>query len=49
MPENKLGKQERYAYYAHRSLTALRRFARAFEIAFDQEAAEAGVVLTGAA
>lgn len=49
MPETKLGKQERYAYYARRSLTALRRFARAYGVAFDQEAAEAEIVLPGAA
>ena len=49
MPETKLGKQERYAYYTRRALTALRRFARAFDVAFDQEAAEAEMVLPGAA
>jgi methylenetetrahydrofolate--tRNA-(uracil-5-)-methyltransferase len=48
-PESRLGKQERYAYYTRRSLTALRRFARAFDIAYDREAAEAEVVLPGAA
>lgn len=49
MPETKLGKQERYAYYARRSLTALRRFARAFDMPYDREAAEAEIVLPGAA
>jgi methylenetetrahydrofolate--tRNA-(uracil-5-)-methyltransferase len=48
-PESRLGKQERYAYYTRRSLTALRRFARAFDIAYDREAAEAEVVLPGVA
>ena len=39
--EKRMKKSERYAYYAERGLTALRRFAREHELAFDQAAAEA--------
>jgi methylenetetrahydrofolate--tRNA-(uracil-5-)-methyltransferase len=46
-PESRMGKQERYAYYTRRALTALRRFARDYDIAFDREAAEAEIVLPG--
>ncbi|MDX1662823.1 MAG: methylenetetrahydrofolate--tRNA-(uracil(54)-C(5))-methyltransferase (FADH(2)-oxidizing) TrmFO [Candidatus Promineifilaceae bacterium] len=45
MPEHRMGKKERYEYYTRRALTALRRFAREYEIEFDREAAEAEVVL----
>lgn len=46
-PESRMGKQERYAYYTRRALTALRRFTREYDIGFDREAAEAEVVLPG--
>jgi methylenetetrahydrofolate--tRNA-(uracil-5-)-methyltransferase len=46
-PESRMGKQERYAYYTRRALTALRRFTRDYDIAFDREAAEAEIVLPG--
>jgi methylenetetrahydrofolate--tRNA-(uracil-5-)-methyltransferase len=46
-PESRMGKKERYAYYTRRALTALRRFARDYGIAFDREAAEAEIVLPG--
>lgn len=42
-PQQRMGKTERYRWYSERALTALRRFARANNIAFDREAAEAGV------
>jgi methylenetetrahydrofolate--tRNA-(uracil-5-)-methyltransferase len=44
--ESVLGKSERYRYYSERSLTALRRFARARGLAYDRAAAEAGLKLT---
>ncbi len=44
-PEQKLGKKERYLYYADRSLTALRRFARDRRLAYDRVAAEAEAAL----
>jgi len=40
MPESRMGKAERYAYYSRRALTSLRRFTRDRGLAFDQEAAE---------
>lgn len=40
LPEQRMSKKERYAYYAKRSLTALRRFARERHLAFDRRAAE---------
>jgi methylenetetrahydrofolate--tRNA-(uracil-5-)-methyltransferase len=46
-PESRMGKQERYAYYTRRALTALRRFTRDFDIPFDRAAAEAEIVLPG--
>ena len=39
-PEQKLGKKERYQYYANRSLTQLRRFARDRRLRYDRQAAE---------
>ncbi len=39
-PEQKLGKKERYEYYAQRSLTQLRRFARDRRLRYDRQAAE---------
>ena len=39
-PESRMNKGERYAYYARRSLTALRRFARERRIKYDRQAAE---------
>ena len=49
MPEHKMGKQERYSYYTRRSLTAMRRFARAFDLTWDRAQAEAEIVLPGSA
>ncbi len=40
-PEGKMGKKDRYMYYADKSLTSLRRFARSRNLAWDREAAEA--------
>ncbi len=40
MPEQRMGKKERYAYYSRRSLTALRRFARERGLTYDHAAAE---------
>lgn len=40
LPEQRMGKKERYEYYSRRSLTALRRFARERGLAYDREAAE---------
>lgn len=45
-PESRMKKEDRYAYYSKRALTALRRFARERRLAFDQAAAER--VLAGA-
>lgn len=39
-PQQAMPKKERYAWYTQRSLTALRRFARAFNLEWDQELAE---------
>ncbi|GAB4164141.1 MAG: FADH(2)-oxidizing methylenetetrahydrofolate--tRNA-(uracil(54)-C(5))-methyltra nsferase TrmFO [Candidatus Promineifilaceae bacterium] len=39
-PESRMKKEDRYAYYSKRALTALRRFARERRLAFDQAAAE---------
>lgn len=49
MPEQRMGKKERYAYYTRRSLTDLRRFARAYALDWDRELAEAEIVLPGSA
>ncbi|MEM8856873.1 MAG: methylenetetrahydrofolate--tRNA-(uracil(54)-C(5))-methyltransferase (FADH(2)-oxidizing) TrmFO [Chloroflexota bacterium] len=46
VPEGKMGKKDRYMYYAEKSLTALRRFARSRELAWDRQAAEAGTFLS---
>ncbi|MEW5987424.1 MAG: methylenetetrahydrofolate--tRNA-(uracil(54)-C(5))-methyltransferase (FADH(2)-oxidizing) TrmFO [Chloroflexota bacterium] len=40
LPEQRLGKEERYHYYSQRALTALRRFARERGLAYDRAAAE---------
>lgn len=40
LPEQPMNKQERYAYYSQRALTALRRFAREHELAYDRDAAQ---------
>ena len=40
LPEQRMSKKERYAYYSRRSLTALRRFARERGLAYDRAAAE---------
>ncbi len=39
-PEGKMGKKDRYMYYADKSLTAMRRFARSRELTWDRDAAE---------
>ncbi len=39
-PDSRMKKDERYAYYARRALTALRRFTRHHGLSFDREAAE---------
>ena len=39
-PEGKMGKKDRYRYYAERSLTALRRFARERQLPYDRTIAE---------
>jgi methylenetetrahydrofolate--tRNA-(uracil-5-)-methyltransferase len=51
LPEQPMGKQERYAYYSRRALTALRRFAREHELEYDREAAEGAALenVSGAA
>ena len=40
MPEQRMGKNERYRYYSQRSLTAMRRFARERRVAYDSHIAE---------
>jgi methylenetetrahydrofolate--tRNA-(uracil-5-)-methyltransferase len=40
LPEQRMSKQERYAYYRRRSLTVLRRFSREYHLAYDREAAD---------
>lgn len=40
LPQQKMGKKERYAWYSNRSLTAMRRFARANGIEWDRDSAE---------
>lgn len=44
LPEQRMGKKERYEYYVRRSLKALRRFARERQLDFDRQAAEAADV-----
>ena len=39
-PEGKMGKRDRYHYYADKSLTALRRFARDRRLKYDRDKAE---------
>ncbi len=39
-PPGKMGKKDRYTWYAEKGLTALRRWARDHEVAFDRTAAE---------
>jgi methylenetetrahydrofolate--tRNA-(uracil-5-)-methyltransferase len=39
-PQQKIGKNERYQWYSARSLTSLRRFARANALNYDREVAE---------
>lgn len=41
MPEQRMGKKERYEYYRRRALTTLRRFARDRRLEYDREVAEA--------
>lgn len=45
-PPPQLGKQERGLWQAQRSLTALRRFARAYGLAYDRSLAEAELAVT---
>lgn len=40
LPEQRMSKKDRYAYYTRRSLTALRRFARERDVQYDRDAAE---------
>jgi methylenetetrahydrofolate--tRNA-(uracil-5-)-methyltransferase len=40
-PDHKTSKSERYQWYSERALTSLRRFARAHDIRYNQQAAEA--------
>jgi len=42
-PEGKMGKRDRYHYYADKSLTALRRFARGRRLKYDRQQAEASL------
>jgi methylenetetrahydrofolate--tRNA-(uracil-5-)-methyltransferase len=47
LPEQRLGKKERYEYYRERSLTLMRRFARERRLKYDSETAEqAGLMVT---
>lgn len=41
LPEQRMSKKERYAYYRRRALTALRRFARERGLEYDRDVAEA--------
>ena len=43
-PDQRLGKAERYQYYADRALKIMRRFARARQLKYDREAAESELV-----
>ena len=45
LPQQQMGKSERYRWYSQRALTALRRFARANDLHYDREAAEADDLL----
>lgn len=40
MPEQRMGKTERYHYYSKRALTSMRRFTRERRVAYDSEQAE---------
>jgi methylenetetrahydrofolate--tRNA-(uracil-5-)-methyltransferase len=40
MPEQRMGKAERYRYYSQRALTTMRRFARERRVAYDSQLAE---------
>jgi methylenetetrahydrofolate--tRNA-(uracil-5-)-methyltransferase len=40
VPEQRMGKSERYRYYSQRALTAMRRFARERRVAYDSQTAE---------
>jgi len=42
-----MNKRDRYNWYTKRALTSLRRFTREYEIIFDQEVAEQGLVENG--
>lgn len=45
LPEHRLGKKERYHWYKERALTALRRFAREHNLAYNREKAESVISL----
>lgn len=45
LPEQKMGKKERYRYYAERSLKLLRRFARDRRLRYDRTTAESELAL----
>ncbi|MFZ0544329.1 MAG: hypothetical protein WAM60_02755, partial [Candidatus Promineifilaceae bacterium] len=40
LPEQRMGKAERYIYYRERALTLMRRFARERRLKYDSETAE---------
>ena len=44
MPEQRMGKAERYQYYSKRALTSMRRFARERRVAYDRQLAERDLV-----
>ncbi|MDX1413544.1 MAG: methylenetetrahydrofolate--tRNA-(uracil(54)-C(5))-methyltransferase (FADH(2)-oxidizing) TrmFO [Candidatus Promineifilaceae bacterium] len=46
-PEAKMSKQDRYAWYTRRALTAMRRFTRDNQIGFDRKTAERGLESNG--
>jgi methylenetetrahydrofolate--tRNA-(uracil-5-)-methyltransferase len=44
-PQQQMGKQERYKWYSERGLTALRRFARDYNLPYDRETAESNALV----
>ncbi|MFO7537091.1 MAG: methylenetetrahydrofolate--tRNA-(uracil(54)-C(5))-methyltransferase (FADH(2)-oxidizing) TrmFO [Chloroflexota bacterium] len=44
-PQQQMGKRERYEWYSERALTAMRRFARDYNLPFDRQAAESNVLV----
>ena len=45
LPQHQMGKKERYEWYSERALTALRRFAREYQLPFDRQAAESNALV----